>query len=220
MAQDDGASDASISSLGDDSGRPQTQQQQEGLGSCRLCMKMRLRIENEERARVKAQEQLAKLHAENIRLRGGRTSGGGSSSSRLGTSSSELPEEAAQDALGSIDLDNVGRTLESYRREVSLLRAAVREKEEQESRFEQRQRALRAEHEQAQLEWESQVAGLICEVQDLEARNMQLQRTFRLATEVSGSTSTAASGSGTRPTSSEAANLSSPEDPLLPATDA
>merc|ERR1719310_2172068 len=39
------------------------------VAGCRLCMKLRLRLENEERARVKAQEQLLGLHSENLRLK-------------------------------------------------------------------------------------------------------------------------------------------------------
>jgi len=241
--------DISSASPGEDN-RRLSSPQQEGLGSCRLCVKMRLRIENEERARVKAQEQLARLQAENIRLRGGGTGGSASSSSRPTTpqvrnvsqetsaqsigkrdsrGSPDVFTESAHNGDCSVDLDSVGRTLESYRREVTLLRASVREREELEARFEDRQRQLRVEHEQAQQEWESQVTGLICEVQDLEARNRQLERTTRVAIGASGATSTAASGTGgatstaasgtgTRPTSSEAAISISLDEATGPVT--
>jgi len=171
-------------------------------GDCKSCMKLRLRLGHEERARVKAQEQLHGLHAENLRLRSQLRS---ASSSTLAGKDEQITAavpptpcrirpvsarsfdspETAQDACGvegsitgppsPLELDAAGRTLEVYRREVELLRESLRERDRREASFDERQREQRKEYEAAKQEWQAQLAGLVCEVQDLEARNSELQ---------------------------------------------
>uniref|UniRef100_A0A7S4QHW5 Uncharacterized protein n=1 Tax=Alexandrium monilatum TaxID=311494 RepID=A0A7S4QHW5_9DINO len=180
-------------------------------GGCRSCHKFRLRLEHEERARVKAQEQLARLQAENLRLRRHDSfpaaqaavekcfagSEGGSRSSRSVVAWGEdAPNTGAGSSLA--DVEEVGHSLESYRREVSILREALEARDAREAELHERMRRQRAEHEGEKQEWEGQVAGLVCEVQDLEERNHELELALRRALAAvapSAMTSTAASGS-------------------------
>jgi len=186
----------------------------ERAGSCRLCMKLMLRLENEERARVKAQEQLVKLQMENLRLRGLRQS---SSSEAAGHADALPPAEEPGTAAAALSpapagavatagtggtgavaspdesLDDAGRLLERYRREVEMLRERLRRQSELEADFVEQRRQQKAEHVAAIQEWESQVAGLVCEVQDLEARNLQLEGSLRALAPASAMSSTTAS---------------------------
>lgn len=140
--------------------------------------KLMLRLEKEERARVKAQEQLAQLQAENIRLRG-------QERQRKLTSSSSSCES---DMPTGVDLDSVGRALESYKRETALLKASLHERDAREAELEERMRQMKLEHERAQEEWEVQIANAICELQDLEAKNCELTSALRTALISSAST--------------------------------
>lgn len=71
--------------------------------------------------------------------------------------------------------EEVGRSLESHRREVAILRNALRLRDCRESDLMECQRRLKTEHTAEKQEWEGQVASLVCEVQDLEARNRRLE---------------------------------------------
>lgn len=243
---------------------------------CKSCIKLRLRLENEERARVKAQEQLLALHAENLRLRGLRRAeeAGASAPSELrrpppapadanvmvptppvasapsapkpqrcrpnsgGKAAVAVAAKAEVDSrgyparelsggssprpggVGAQDLDSTGRVLEGYRREVQLLRETLREREQGEASFAERQRKQLEEFKSSKQEWEAQVAGLVCEVQDLEARNRELEcslraaeRTLAAATVASmANSSTTASGRDGTPSDS-AATSSCLEEP-------
>merc|ERR1712232_727721 len=90
---------------------------------CRSCMKLRIRLENEERARVKAQEQLAHLHSQNLSCRN-------VADDVPGTPDSERrrPPSAGRCNISS-PLDDVARSLETYRREVALLQEALRDRD-------------------------------------------------------------------------------------------
>lgn len=192
-------------------------------GDCRLCMRLRLKLGHEERTRVKAQEQLAAMHAENVRLRSQVRTGGSTSSPSTAFPMREVEEAAAVPAVAStpgrcrpdsarsrgtpesamsegfasggspLELDVAGRALEGYRREVDLLRESLRERDRREASFTDLQRKQREEHESAKQEWQAQLAGLVCEVQDLEMRNDELQASL-LVTE---STTTASARGGT-----------------------
>lgn len=84
----------------------------------------------------------------------------------------------------------VGRSLESYRREVTILRNSLKQRDAREADLAEGQRRLKSEHRVAKEEWDAQVAGLVCEVQDLEQRNRQLEAALRA---LAGSSSAAAS---------------------------
>lgn len=185
---------------------------------------------------MKAQEQLVKLHAENLRLKrdsrdaeqetgscsasvGGTAIGatnshdtlagvgGGSSPSR------EAPKSGANTVCA--EADDIGHSLDSYRREVAILRQSLAARDARETQLVERQRQQHLDHDAAKQAWESQVAGLLCEVQDLESRNRQLENALRtLAGASSGVGSTAASAGGLSRPSSEAATLSGHEDLL------
>jgi len=135
------------------------------VGDCRSCAKLMLRLENAERARVRAQEQLAKLQAENLSLRGLRPK-----------SPAERPESPSSCFL---DADAAGSVLEGYRREVALLHEALCERDAQREKLLESQRKQVAEHDVARQEWEAQVARLVCEVQELEATNCELENQLR-----------------------------------------
>lgn len=127
---------------------------------CRSCLKLRLKLAHEERARVKAQEQLVRLQQELLRLRKP-----SSSSVELGT-----PGDSGA------DLDNdIGRQLDTYKREVALLQRALQEREafEVQAAEERRQQQLQSEH--AKQAWEGELAALLCDMQELEARNRALE---------------------------------------------
>merc|ERR1719298_43615 len=87
-----------------------------------------------------------------------------------------------------IDLDSVGRALESYKRETALLKASLQERDAREAELEERMRQMKLEHERAQEEWEVQIANAICELQDLEAKNCELTSALRTALISSAST--------------------------------
>lgn len=183
-------------------------------------MKLRLRLAHAERARVKAQEQLAALHAENLRLRSqlrtplsptasheDESSGPAAASTTRRIRPERTPDHASPEpdsqcsvAAGSpLELDDAARTLEGYRREVELLREALKERARREASFEDLQRKQREEHEATKQEWQVQLAGLVCEVQDLEGRNQALRISLqdaRLATPSSVQSSTTASARG------------------------
>lgn len=138
----------------------------DSVGSCRLCLKLRLRLENAERARVKAQEQLGQQQVENLRLRGVVTQP---------DQASDQPELATENEPaesrpigGSVD-GSAANLLESYRREVELLQARLRERDEREAKMMDKHRQELRDHEAARREWEMQVAGLVCEVQELQS---------------------------------------------------
>lgn len=135
------------------------------VGDCQSCAKFRLRLENAERARVRAQEQLAKLQAENLSLRGLRPK---STAERPESPSSSFP-----------DADAASNVLEGYRREVALLHDAVCERDAQREKLLESQRKQMVEHDVARQEWEAQVARLVCEVQELEATNCELENRLR-----------------------------------------
>lgn len=176
-------------------------------GNCSSCMKLRLRLEHAERARVKAQEQLAALHGENLRLRSQlRNPSTGAEQAKQGEEELEggMPATAStprrirpdtpkglrspdQDALSTgsaaasspAGLDAAGRDLEGYRREVELLRDALKERDKREATFAEQLRKQQEEQEVARQEWQIQLAGLVCEVQDLEARNQALRSSLQ-----------------------------------------
>lgn len=192
-------------------------------GGCRSCHKFRLRLEHEERARVKAQEQLAKLQVDNLRLR--RQDSIDAPEAAVGKCGSEIeggrrgagdvrpgPEAAPKNGAGcsGSDVDDVGHLLETYRREVAILREALEVRDAREAELNERSRRQRLEHEGSKQEWESQVAGLVCEVQDLEARNRELEVALRRALAAGSpsaleSTTASASAGGPSGQSSEAA---------------
>jgi len=165
----------------------------ERSNGCASCGKLLLRLEHAERARVKAQEQLAKFQAENMQR--ARPSTSLPSSPRMMVSprcSSASPDgmERAEAAVveSPVDLarpntgagplaaeEDVGRSLESYRREVAILRNSLKRRDAREAELVEAQRKLRSDHEAAKQGWEEQVAGLVCEVQDLESRNNELE---------------------------------------------
>lgn len=170
-----------------------------GTGACRLCTKLRIRLEHEERARVKAQEQLAKLQAEGLaraRASGAQAwadgaEGASGAAPPPANASPPMPRGAwvsgaapptprgAGAAPSPAPGEDVARALEGYRREVALLKEALAEQDRREAELADGQRRLRAEHAAAQRDWEAQLAGLVCEVQDLEARNHQLETAVR-----------------------------------------
>lgn len=138
----------------------------ESVGSCRLCLKLRLRLENAERARMKAQEQLAQQQVENLRLRGVVTQPDQASDQpELATEN----ESAESRAVGCPVDGSAANLLESYRREVELLQARLRERDDREAKLMDKHRQQSRDHESARQEWETQVAGLVCEVQDLQS---------------------------------------------------
>lgn len=189
-------------------------------GNCRSCIKLRLKLEHEERARVKAQEQLATLHAENLRLRGEFRACSTFANNTCNDRPMTAQSRSSYDRSGSTvtasaslqDLDAVGGKLEGYRREVELLRDALRERDLREASFIEQQRRQREEHDSATLEWQAQLAGLVCEVQDLEARNEELEtslRASRLAVSPSVLTSAGISTTASVSRASSEANASS-----------
>mmetsp|Transcript_59390 Transcript_59390/g.173747 ORF Transcript_59390/g.173747 Transcript_59390/m.173747 type:complete len:292 (-) Transcript_59390:91-966(-) len=189
-------------------------------GGCRSCHKFRLRLEHEERARVKAQEQLAKLQAEIVRLR--RQDLADYAQVAAENCAGAGCEAALKTGAGCTapGVDEVGHSLETYRREVSILREALEARDARESDLSERLRRQRVEHENEKQEWEGQVAGLVCEVQDLEARNRELEAALRrtitaAASSAMASTAASASAGGPSAPSSEAATASGLED--LPA---
>lgn len=133
----------------------------ESVGSCRLCLKLRLRLENAERARMKAQEQLAQQQVENLRLRGVVTQPEQESATEHEAAKSRIANNAS-------DLDGAN-LLESYRREVELLQARLRERDAREAALVEKHRQVLRDHETSRQEWEAQAAGFVCEVQDLQA---------------------------------------------------
>jgi len=183
---------------------------------CRSCIKLRLRLENEERARVKVQEQCATLQAEILRLHRSRLRGdvpktaGGDPQISVDTAEAQLscetslcvssPSRGRATSMGAGVVEEVGHSLETYKREVELLREALRSGEAREAALRERQRQVRDEHEAAKMEWEAQVAGLVCEVQDLETQNREMERALNAVGRLrdgSLSTSTTASSGGT-----------------------
>ncbi|CAJ1375533.1 unnamed protein product [Effrenium voratum] len=88
---------------------------------CGACCKLRLRLEHAERARVKAQEQLVRMQQENLRLRRGGYAG-----------------ETAGDGISADE--EVARTLEGYRREVSFLKQSLAEQKAQEAQLREEMR--------------------------------------------------------------------------------
>jgi hypothetical protein len=106
---------------------------------------------------------------------------------------------------------------------VELLREALQDRDRREASFNERLRQQQEAHELAQQELQAQLAGLVCEVQDLEARNSDLQDSLRAARYAAspsdlapmGSSTTASARGGTPSgvisgTSSEAAPSRSP----------
>jgi len=184
-------------------------------GSCRNCAKLRLRLEHEERARVKAQEQLAKLQSINLELRRRQLEAASPSAAPEATpavittveqgavpsTGSAAPKTGAATPRGLAEEsgDLVSHSLESYRREVAILQEALRERDAREAALAERLRQQRGDHEAAKQEWEGQVAGLVCELQELEVRNRELEGVLRSAAlEPSpATTSTAWSARGT-----------------------
>lgn len=136
----------------------------ESVGSCRLCLKLRLRLENAERARMRAQEQLAQQQVENLRLRGVVTRPVLEYATEQESAESRVIEAPA----GTTDNDGAN-LLESYRREVEVLQARLRERDEREAIILQNHRRELRDHESSRQEWETQVAGLVCEVQEWQA---------------------------------------------------
>lgn len=174
----------------------------ERSNGCRSCGKLLIRLEHAERARVKAQEQLARLQSEGLCRSRPSTQGAvlssprGSVDSRCsspcarglvdetpveeGFSGSMATNTGAGMGCGPLAADeDVGRSLESYRREVAILRNTLKQRDSREAELAEAQRKLRSEHESSKREWEEQVAGLLCEVQDVEARNRQLEDMLR-----------------------------------------
>lgn len=247
---------------------------------CRSCVKLRIRLENEERARLKAQQQLLSLHAQNMLLRGIRREGSGGASSSTdcepneggsrppsavqqgrrqpqqqqqqpqqeqhqhdeqgratdaqvstpavasaptvpkpqrcrpnsgnrpavgagaaGVSPPGTPIAAVSSSPGTSvaataappgplgqalgvplptggsrhNLEEVGLVLADYRREVELLREALKERDQREAVLVEQQRRQREEHEGEKQAWEAQAASLLLEVHELEARNEALK---------------------------------------------
>lgn len=137
----------------------------ESVGSCRLCLKLRLRLENAERARVKAQEQLAQQQVENLRLRGVVMQ----PEHAAEQAGSVTESESAESGVVGGPADRDGATLlEGYRREVELLQARLRERDDREAELMEKHRQVVRDHEASRREWETQVVGLVCEVQELQ----------------------------------------------------
>lgn len=175
---------------------------------CQGCAKLRLRLQHEERARVKAQEQLAKLQVSSLQLRKqvadsaaaegvlldparpvsspGSKNGSVQGESVDGDTGNQeaavLGEVPNTGAAQVVERDDVARSLESYRREVAILRDALRARDERDAASAQQQRDKSRGYESAKQEWEAQVAGLVCEVQDLEARNRELEEALQAVT--------------------------------------
>eukprot|EP00927_Polykrikos_kofoidii_P078234 TRINITY_DN75085_c0_g1_i1.p1 TRINITY_DN75085_c0_g1~~TRINITY_DN75085_c0_g1_i1.p1 ORF type:complete len:309 (-),score=39.08 TRINITY_DN75085_c0_g1_i1:84-1010(-) len=168
---------------------------------CRCCAKLRLRLEHEERARVKTQEQLARVQGEYLAMRRRHSEGGESTGDASQRCDSTIPpllwkgseagaEDPALEVPGerrgdvtpvdtprtiSCPGDDVTRILEGYRREVGLLRMALLDRDARESSMAEEQRREREQHLAAKRDWEAQVAVLLCDVHDLETRNRDLE---------------------------------------------
>lgn len=183
-------------------------------GGCPACAKLRLRLEHTERARVRAQEQLARLQSDSVRARRQPNAAGYPAEALTpradSGSPSGAPNSGAQDYLV-LDGD-VGPSLEGYRREVSMLREALRERDAREAAAATQQRRQKAEQEAARQEWEGHVAGLLCEVQDLEARNRELEGALRHTATPATASTEAASARGTRCTLRTGRCTQGPED--------
>lgn len=199
---------------------------------CKSCFKLRLKLESEERARVKAQEQIVRLRSESSRLRaqyepiagepglspnaidgdgagGVDSSCGGTGSSAVGgctggypiatQSPRATPQEAAARAAANAqidlaDADVSSKLLEGYRRQVELLQRSLRERDAREAGLQERQCRQKREHDIEKRKWEAQIATLMCDAQDLETRNCDLEKNLRAIQAADSSTKAASHG--------------------------
>ncbi|CAE8736057.1 unnamed protein product [Polarella glacialis] len=169
---------------------------EELLSGCRSCLKLRLKLEHSERARVKAQEQFARAQRESLMLRRRcveQEEGGGSSPSRAASlGAAAVGSEVLNISTGALTItaehspvisdasakaamdEDVTRTLEGYRREVSLLQQQLLERSAREADLQEQLRQQRLEHDAAKQDFEVQVSSLLCDLGDLEAQNRTL----------------------------------------------
>eukprot|EP00929_Paragymnodinium_shiwhaense_P029072 TRINITY_DN16750_c0_g1_i1.p1 TRINITY_DN16750_c0_g1~~TRINITY_DN16750_c0_g1_i1.p1 ORF type:complete len:315 (-),score=31.70 TRINITY_DN16750_c0_g1_i1:77-1021(-) len=186
---------------------------------CRSCFKLRLKLETEERARVKAQEQLAHLRDRQRNVSSSSTavpSSPSETSTKGGYGSSSLVPTAARSEVESppgasgaasaasspakeiADLDGTSRLLEGYRRQVELLQRALRERDTREKELLAQQQKLKSDNTASKQGWEAEVAKLLCEVSELESKNRELESAVRGMSVASRATTSTAASAGSR----------------------